>query len=176
MSVLAGLALDLGADFLGRLLRNRGKKGGVGADIADAAVKSIAKKLGVEASDEAISDAIEKSPKAGARILREVSADYSKMAEAASAATRSYHRVLLSDNDSPSYLTRLWRPFCGYLFGLEVASIIFAVVYVIVRGNVDVLINLQPLWAFLGSVLGTHAGVVGVYVWRRSEEKMAGSA
>ena len=176
MSGLAGLAIDFGADFLGNLLRRRGKKGGVGSDIADAAVKSIAKKLGVEANDAVIQDTIRQNPEMGGRILREVNTDYGKMAEAASAATRSYHRVLISDNDSASHLTRLWRPFCGYLFGLEVASIIFAVVYTIIQGNSDVLINLQPLWAFLGSVLGTHAGVVGVYVWRRSEEKMVGAA
>lgn len=169
LPALAALAFDIGAPIIGNLLR---RSGGPTGEIAASTIEKIADQLGTEPNEEAIMQHHERRPDDVASVLRGINGDLARMAEAASDANQSYHRLLKGDRDSVSLLSRAWRPFNGFAFGLEAVLIVVTVCVAIWRGDADTLKALQPLYAFLGTVLGAHASVVGVYVWRRTDEKL----
>ena len=177
MIPLAGIALQVGAGALSNILRGRGgAAGGVAADLADAAIGSIAEKLGVEPSEAAIGEAYQSDPLGAATVMQSVDADLAALAKAASEATGSYHEVLKADAASPSLLARIWRPLNGILFAFSCLSLIGSFCWLMVTGDTVTIANASVAYGFLGTVLGTWAGVVGVYVWKRSDEKRAGAA
>ena len=171
--VLLGLAKEIGAPILAKILRRKGGK--VGA-LAGEAIETIAGRLGVEPTEKAIVAEYDRRPDEVTTVVREIEEKIGEMARAAADATVSYHRTLDGDRDSASVLNRIWRPLNGIAFGVEVMAIVGAAVLKIVQGDVATLTAIQPLYTFLGTVLGAHAGVVGVYVWRRTDEKMRGQA
>ncbi|WP_346915072.1 3TM-type holin [uncultured Roseibium sp.] len=177
MTPLIGIALDVGATVLGKVLRQRGGAAGtVAADIADTAVRSIANTLGVEPTEEAIADHFEKDPYATTEAIRTVNADLGAMAQAASDAVQSYHRVIAADAQSEKLLNRIWRPLNGILFAVACFALVLSFVRLMWVGDVQTIANASVSYGFLGTVLGTWAGVVGVYVWKRTDEKKASAA
>lgn len=168
-AALVAIAADIGAPIIAKILRSRGGRAG---QIAGRTIEAVARQLGTEPSAEAIATRYEEDPENTTAALRTVENGLAELGKAASEATQSYHELLAGDRNSQSLLNRLWRPVNGFLFGIEVFAIVATVVVVIWRGEVDTIRALQPLWSFLGTILGTHAGVVGVYVWRRSDEKL----
>ena len=171
-TILAGAALKYGAPILAELLKRKGGKGGA---IAGTAIKTIAEKLGTEPTQKAVADKFREDPETVGEVMRSVNEDLAAMAGHASDATKSYHQLVLGDSQSKSLLNRIWRPVNGLLFGLEVSFIIFVVGAKIWNNDANTLLALKDLFMFIGTVLGTHAGVVGVYVWGRTTEKL-GSA
>lgn len=173
LPAIAVLAIKIGAPILANVLSRRG---GVAGSIAGETIETIAEKLDTEPTEEAIASAYEHRPEKTAEVFKQVETDFARMAEAAAEANQSYHGLLAGDRDSLSLLNRLWRPFNGFMFALEIAAIVGTVAVKIAQGDVQTLTALQPLYAFLGTILGTHAGVVGAYVWRRTDEKLGSKA
>ncbi|PCI03863.1 MAG: hypothetical protein COB78_05780 [Hyphomicrobiales bacterium] len=170
---IAAIAIKLGAPLLAELFK---RKGGSSGKVAGKVIERLAGELGVEPTPAAIEREYANNPKAVSTVFENIETDLGAVAEAASKATISYHDLIKGDRDSLSLLNRIWRPVNGLLFGLEVATIVFVVCVKIYVGDVETLGAVKPLYAFLGTILGTHAGVVGVYVWRRTDEKRAGVA
>lgn len=168
-AALVGIATELGVPIIASILRRRGGRAG---QIASTTIEAVAQQLGTEATADAIVARYEADPENTRAAFQKVESGMEELATAASEATQSYHELLAGDRDSQSLLNRLWRPVNGFLFGAEVFAIVLTVVVVIWRGEVDTIRALQELWSFLGTILGAHAGVVGVYVWRRSDEKL----
>ncbi len=173
LPAIAGIALEIGLPVLTAIFE---RKGSASSIVASRTLVALAEVLGVEPTEKAIIDKFEAAPEEVTTVFRQVEEDMAEIAEAAADATKSYHDILKDDRDSPSILNRIWRPFNGLVFGCEVALIVGVVSAKILDGDVATLNALQPLYAFLGTILGTHAGVVGVYVWRRSDEKLRSKA
>lgn len=176
MTPFAAIALQVGASAITGLLRRRGGEAGkIAADVADNTVVRVAQSLGVEPTEEAISDLWDKDPDAVTEAVHEVDAEIGEMARAASEATQSYHDLIMEDRESSSLLTRIWRPLNGVLFALSCLALVMSFCYLMLTGDVQTIANASIAYGFLGTVLGTWAGVVGVYVWRRTDEKKAAS-
>ncbi|ADZ70102.1 hypothetical protein [Polymorphum gilvum] len=177
MSPLLAIALDIGANVLAKVLRQHGgAPGGIAADVAETAVRSIANQLGVEPSEQAIAERYAQDPQAVRQAVTAVDADLGAVAQAASEAVRSYHGVLLADAKSDRLLNRIWRPLNGILFALACFALVGSFCRLMYIGDTATIANASVAYGFLGTVLGTWAGVVGVYVWRRSDEKCRGHA
>lgn len=84
-----------------------------------------------------------------------------------------YHETLLADAKG-DLIQRMWRPLNGILFALECLSLVWSFCYLMVSGQVETIQQAATAYGFLGTVLGTHAGVVGYYVHARRKEKEAG--
>ncbi|MCR9057471.1 MAG: hypothetical protein NXI02_09065 [Rhodobacteraceae bacterium] len=176
MTPLAAIAIQVGATALTGLLRRRGGNAGqIAADVADTAIGQITGTLGIEPTEQAISDLWDKDPSAVTDAIHQVDAELGEMAKAASEATQSYHDLIKEDRESASLLTRIWRPLNGVLFAWSCLALIMSFCYLMMTGDVHTIANASIAYGFLGTVLGTWAGVVGVYVWRRTDEKKAGS-
>lgn len=177
MSVLTGIALNVGAAALSQILRRMGgQHGELAADVAQTAVTSIATKLGVEPTEDAIAAHFEEDPNTVTEALKSVDADLAAVAQAASDATQSYHQILQADAKSDKLLNRIWRPLNGILFAFSCTALIVCFCKLMWSGDHQTIANAAVAYGFLGTVLGTWAGVVGVYVWRRTDEKKAGTA
>ncbi|WP_029061317.1 hypothetical protein [Labrenzia sp. DG1229] len=176
MTPFAAIALQVGATAISGLLRRRGGEAGkIVADVADNTVVRVAQSLGVAPTEQAISDLWDKDPSAVTEAIHQVDAELGEMAKAASEATQSYHDLIKEDRESASLLTRIWRPLNGVLFAWSCLALIMSFCYLMMTGDVQTIANASVAYGFLGTVLGTWAGVVGVYVWRRTDEKKAGS-
>lgn len=177
MSALLGIALTVGAPILANVLRQRGgAAGSVAADMAETAVRSVANQLGVEPTEEAIAAKFDEDPHAVSEAVMAVNSDLGTVAQAASDANQSYHQVLLGDAQSEKLLNRIWRPLNGILFALAAFALILSFCRLMWIGDTQTIANAAVAYGFLGTVLGTWAGVVGVYVWKRSDEKKSGAA
>lgn len=177
MSPLIGIALTVGAPILANVLRRQGgAAGGIAADVAETAVKSLADQLGVEPTEDAIAAKFETDPYEVTEAIKTVNADLGEVARAASDATQSYHRLIEADRESPSLLTRIWRPLNGVLFAFSCVALVLSFCWLMVKGDVATISGAAVAYGFLGTVLGTWAAVVGVYVWRRTDEKTARAA
>ncbi|WP_417691530.1 hypothetical protein [Roseibium sp.] len=175
MTPLAMIALDVGARALSKILRQHGGRAGtIAADVAEAAVRQVAGTLGIEPTEEAIAAKYDSEPEAVSDAFKSVEQDLGPIAQAASEATQSYQRLIKGDRSSPSLLTRIWRPLNGILFALSCLALVLSFCFLMLKGDVQTIANASIAYGFLGTVLGTWAGVVGVYVWRRSDEKTSG--
>jgi len=174
---LAVIALDVGASALSKILRQHGGRAGtIAADVAEAAIRQVADTLGVEPTEEAIAARYESAPEVVSEAFQAVEQDLGPIARAASEATQSYQQLMAGDRASPSMLTRIWRPLNGILFALSCLALVLSFCILMLKGDVQTIANASVAYGFLGTVLGTWAGVVGVYVWRRSDEKTSGGA
>lgn len=166
-ATLLGLVTNLGLPVLTKILQ--GDKAGA----IDTVVKRVADELGVPDA-QAIENFVTTDPENVGQILQTIEADYAEIARAASDATVSYHTILNADQKSESILARSWRPLNGILFGFECAGLVAAFIFCMATDRVDVIATASSTFGFLGTVLTAHAGVVGVYTWRRTTEKTAG--
>ena len=177
LTPLAGIALQLGAGALSNILRGRGGAAGrVAAELADSAVGMVAEKLGVEPTETAIDAAFRADPVRSANVIAEVDRDLTELAKAASDATQSYHEVLKADAASKSLLARIWRPLNGIAFAVECLVLITVFCVLMLRGDTSTILSSAGAFGFIGTILTAQAAVVGVYVWKRSDEKRAGAA
>lgn len=177
MTPLVGIALSVGAHALTTVLRDRGgAAGSIVADVAETAIGQIAGTLGIEPTEEAIAARYEENPQAVTEAIVKVDRDLGAIARAASEATMSYHDLIKGDRESPSLLNRIWRPLNGILFALACLSLVWSFCWLMLHGDVQTIAQAAVAYGFLGTVLGTWASVVGIYVWKRSDEKKNGVA
>ncbi len=176
MSLLATIALQVGAPLLAELFK---RKGGAGGKIAGGIVETIAGELNVEPTPKAIKEIYDKNPTLVEPVLHKVEADLGVMAEAASKTMMSYHDLLEGDRNSDSFVNRTWRPLVGYSFAFcssAVIAVIVKVLWKLADGVVIDLTNGVVLIGLVVPVLTLMAGVTGYFGHRRSIEKQAGVA
>ena len=171
-TVIAGLAVKFGAPILKEVRLRRGGRFG---EIAGTAIDAVADGLGTAPDPEAIAEAAEREPARAEQVIRQVNDDLARDTEAMALVMTSYHQTLNEDRQSSSLLNRIWRPLNGMAFACSMTFLVFVVAMKIWEGDAETLTALQPLYGFLGAIFGTWATVVGVYVWRRSDEKIVGA-
>lgn len=165
VSALIGLLATYGVPVILKIVQ--GDKAGA----VNTVIKAVADKLGVEPTEAAIVKAEKEDPGRFNEVIQTVEIDFAAMAESASDATQSYHKLLMQDQQS-GLLSRTWRPFNGYIFGINCSALVFSFVYCMMTGQASVITAAAAAFGFLGTVLSAHAAVVGVYTWRRTTEKI----
>lgn len=172
MAKLPGELLKYGAPVLKGILEN--VVGGIGGRVAGAVVDELAAGLGVPSTKEDVEQAIENKPEEAAEVIRRVEEDFGRMAEAVKDATISYHDVLKEDARAESWLQSRWRPIFAVVFAISFLMITTTICRAVWLGQVDAITALAALTGFLIFLFSTGAAVLGVYVWRRSDEKTEG--
>lgn len=132
-------------------------------------IGTIADRLGIDPTPEAIEDAYDADSGPVVEIIQEI--NEAEIARAFADSTISFHDVLKGDQGG-SWIARNWRPLVSIAFGIECLLLIMAVCFAILF---DIPINseLLPLISLAGTTLTVQAGVVGVYTYQRTQEKKA---
>lgn len=172
MPKLAESLIAHGAPILKGILEN--VVGGIPGRLAGAVVGELASSFGVEPTEEAIADAIEKNPEEATTIIQNMEADASRIAEAASNAAISYHQVLMKDASTEGWLASRWRPIFAVVYSLCYLIMAITICRAVWMNHMSAITGLAALAGFLIFFYSTGAAVLGVYVWKRSDEKMNG--
>jgi hypothetical protein len=165
---IAGPLIRAGATTLGTVIGGPG-----GAAIGAAVGPILADALGVPATPEAVAGAAEKTPDA----VRAVEVDRAielraAIEKAQTEQIKIVNETMLAEMKSEDWITRLWRPAFGFCFCLVWTVHGLAIGHALFLRQYDVIARIPDLTVFYG----VAGAVVGVYAWRRSDEKLAGVA
>jgi hypothetical protein len=172
MSALTDRLIAHGAPVLKGILEN--VVGGVGGRLAGAVVDELASSLGVAPTEEAVAEAIERDPDGASAVIERVETDMARIAEAGRDALVSYHGVLLEDAKAEGWLASRWRPIFAMVYSLCFLMLSTTLCRALWTAEVNALTAFATLTGFLIFFYSTGAAVLGVYVWKRSDEKVAG--
>lgn len=178
---LLGKLVSIGVSFIPGI-------GPIAGPIIGPAVGSIiAKQFGVPNTPEAVAQAVQNSGEAERvealrQATEQVKAQYSWAAAVETGQLRLDETIVTQVNETmraelavESPFKTWWRPFNGWVLGIENAFLGACLVLVIVMamlGNDEPLKKMQEAWALILAVVGVPAAVVGVNVFSRSQEKM----
>jgi hypothetical protein len=146
--------------------------GPVGATAAPLIVGTLAKAFGLEedATPEAVATEINNNPKAPA-IVAEVEKQIGKTAQEIEAAMLETVNVTMREEaKSESWGQRWWRPLFGITFNLVWTTHGMVMAWQMSRGDYSLIAQIPNLTVYYG----VAGAAVGLYVWKRTEEKMAG--
>lgn len=172
VAALAPLFVKFGAPILADLVLSRSPK------IVRDVLGSVATKLGIDANPETIAETLEAAdPRSEAAVYEAEQQDISywtRIAEIEAAMHAETQATMRAEHGARSVLTRNWRPINGLALAAECFMLIATVCVKLLSGDLPDLDAYAPLLAIIGPTLTAQAGVVGVYTWRRSTEKIAG--
>lgn len=163
--ILIGIATDFGLPLLRKALGDR--IGSRNTELAEDVIKAVAKRAGV--SPEELPEVPEKDLLAAAHL-----AELNDMPDLLSKHFESWHEILKRDQESRDTIARIWRPLNGLAFGLACYTVILTVCIAVLL-KIPLKQDLMPLVGLVVPVITAWAGVVGVYVFQRSREKLAGA-
>ena len=147
--------------------------GAAGEAVAGTVIDTIAGKLGIEPTPEALETAIEtRGPEIGAIV--DENAEY--WAGLWETQVIEQNKTMRAEMSAKSVFTRNWRPFVGFAFGFECLALVFTTCGLLISGTVPAFDAFAPILSILGTVFTAQAGVVGVYAYQRTQEKKAGAA
>lgn len=158
---IGGPLINAGATILGTVIG-----GPAGGAIGKAAGGIIADALGVPATPEAVSDAIEANPAAAnaAANSPEVAAAVAQaQLEQVKTINATYQLELKDEN----WIVKLWRPVCGWCFTVILTVHGFAYAKALWFRDFEIIRTIPDMTIFYG----VFGAVVGVYAWGRTAEK-----
>lgn len=160
-----------------------------GAIAGEIAGKLIAKQFGVDPTPEAVSAAIKGSPNEVAIAKLQAATEEAKAmwpAVAAMEAAREQtaqiqvaqvNETMRAELKVEGWFKTGWRPFIGWILGLEIAAIgatlVYAMILAVQTGKDTVLKTLIDSLPSICLYLAIPAACVGVAIWRRTDEKVA---
>ncbi len=166
LSALIPVLISVGAPLLGELVSQ--VAGDPAGKVATSVVNKIAEGIGVDPTPEAIVAEFGRDPEGIAPMIRVIEdEDKTHLVEMLS----SINATMRAEAKAKGLLTRIWRPVFGILFSIVYFLLGLALIYVLVTA-IDPLAVLGVLSGFLVTYLLTGASVLGVYVWKRTDEKI----
>ena len=169
---LGGALLKAGAPMLKSLIENA--VGGVGGKIAGGIVDALAQELGTPAEPDAIADAIERDPSGTAPIVQSIEAQAVKTLDIGTADLSGYLAMLREDQNSEGLLTRIWRPLFAVSYTVLFAMQIVTFLWLLWTDRLDAIIKVEEVTTYLTFMNVAALGVLGIQIWKRTEEKKAG--
>jgi len=165
---IAGPLIKAGATTLGTIIGGPG-----GAAIGAAVGPVLAEALGIPATPDAVAGAAVADPAA----LRAVEVDRAielraAIEKAQTEQIKIVNETMLAEMKSEDWISRLWRPAFGLSFCLVWTLHGLAIGHALFLRQYDIVARIPDLTVFYG----VAGAVVGVYAWRRSDEKLAGVA
>ncbi len=163
---IAGPLAQVGATALGTLIG-----GPAGAVIGNVVGPAIAAALGVE-TPEQVAELAAKAPDdvrsaaATAEALPDVRA---AIAEADARMLAEINATMRAESSSEGWLQRTWRPAFGLSFAFVWTLHGLALAHALFTRQFEIIAKIPDLTVFYG----VAGAVVGVYAWKRTEEKLA---
>ena len=161
-----------GAPILKSLLENA--IGGIGGKIAGAAVDALAEALGTDATPDAVADYIETHPSEATPVVQQVETQMVKTLDIGVGDLSGYLEVLKADQQSEGILSRIWRPLFAVMYTFLFAMQIVTVCWLMWTRQWGTLQELGDIVTFLTFMNVAALAVLGIQVWKRTEEKKSG--
>lgn len=173
MSKLGPALVKVGAPVLKGIIENA--VGGIGGKIAGAAIDALAEALGTPATPDAVATAIETDPVTTGPLVQQVEAQTVKTLDVGTGDLSDYLALLREDQKSEGILSRLWRPLFALVYTVVLMPIqIITVCWLLWTRQLGTLAELGEITTFLTFMNVAALGVLGIQIWKRSEEKKAG--
>lgn len=169
---LGGALLAAGAPILKGVIENA--VGGIGGKIAGAAIDALAEQLGTAADPDAIATKIENEPAASSVIVQQVEAAFVQTMNIGTGDLSQYISILKEDQKSEGMLSRLWRPLFAVVYTALFAVQVVTVCWLLWTRQLGTLNELGEITTFLTFMNVAALGVLGVQIWKRTEEKKSG--
>jgi len=166
--ILAPILAEIGAPLLKGMVERR--FGQTAGDVTNAVVETIAGKLGVDATPEAISEKYTSDPEATRAAVLDTEKEWAEVARGA----MELHGQYLSGIDADAAkggMNALWRPVNGLLFAVGLFAVLLTACFAILA-RIPIDASQLPLVTLVGTVVGPWAGVIGYYVGQRTKEKI----
>lgn len=162
----------VGAPILKGLLENA--IGGIGGKLAGAAVEALAEALGTPATPDAVSEYIEAHPAEATPIVQQIEYQMVKTLDIGVGDLSGYLEVLKEDQKSEGILSRIWRPLFAIIYTGLFAIQVVTICWLLWTRQLGTLNELGEITTFLSFMNVAALGVLGVQIWKRTEEKKSG--
>ncbi len=162
----------VGAPILKGLLENA--IGGIGGKLAGATVEALAEALGTAATPDAVSDYIEAHPTEATPIVQQIESQMVKTLDIGVGDLSGYLEVLKEDQKSEGILSRIWRPLFAIIYTGLFAIQVVTICWLLWTRQLGTLNELGEITTFLSFMNVAALGVLGVQIWKRTEEKKSG--
>lgn len=173
MSKLGPALIKVGAPVLKGIIENA--VGGIGGKIAGAAIDALAESLGTEKTPDAVATAIEEDPVTSAPIVQQVEAQTVKTLDVGVGDLSGYLALLREDQKSEGLLSRIWRPLFAVIYTAVLMPIqVVTACWLLWTRQLGTLSELGEITTFLTFMNVAALAVLGIQIWKRSEEKKAG--
>lgn len=169
---LGGALLKAGAPMLKNLIENA--VGGVGGKIAGGIVDTLAQELGTTSDPDAIADKIERDPAGTAPVVQSIESQVIKSFDIGTGDLSNYVAMLRDDQKADGLLTRIWRPLFAVSYTVLFAMQIVTFLWLLWTDRLDAIVKLQDITTYLTFMNVAALGVLGIQIWKRTEEKKAG--
>lgn len=161
-----------GAPILKGLLENA--IGGIGGKIAGAAVDALAEALGTKNDPDAVADEIENNPATATPIVQQVESQMVRTLDIGTGDLSGYLEVLKADQQSEGILSRIWRPLFAVIYTFLFAIQVVTICWLLWTRQLGTLNELGEITTFLSFMNVAALGVLGIQIWKRTEEKKSG--
>jgi hypothetical protein len=172
MGKLGPALLKVGAPILKGLLENA--VGGIGGKIAGAAIDALAESLGTEATPDAIATKIDLNPSMATPIVQQMESEMVKTLDIGTGDLTEYLALLKVDAASEGILSRIWRPLFAVIYTFLFATQVLTVCWLAWTRQWGTLQELGDVLTFLTFMNVAALGVLGIQIWKRTEEKKSG--
>lgn len=172
MARLGQVLAKSGAPLLKGLVENA--IGGVGGKLAGAAIDALAEQLGVSPTPDKIVEAIEANPTTAPIVVRNVEAQMVTTMNIGVGDLQEYRNLLLTDAKSEGILSRLWRPLFAVVFTFIYAIVVLTICWLMWTRQLGTLTQLGEITGFLSFAFVAGCALLGVDIWKKTEEKKAG--
>lgn len=181
LSSLGGALAKAGAPLLRDIVVNSiGGGNSIQGKIAGTVVDALAEQLGetisgsTEKKAEAVVRRIEADPIAVAPTVKAVEEQFVKTMDMGTGSLDRYISLLELDTKQEGIIARLWRPLFALVFTFCYAVVILTICWLMWTRQWGTLAELSEITAFLTFAFIAGCAVLGVQVWKRTEEKKAG--
>lgn len=144
--------------------------------IGERVVETLSHALDLDKTPEAILQAYEENPKKVTQTIERVEIekreDWIALLEQTLHAQALQSQTLQAEHTAPSLLTRLWRPLFGLVYAVAFLALSLSLVWAVLLSDVEAINALASLSGLLIALYGMGASILGVYVWKRSDEKI----
>lgn len=177
MADWAKALVDAGGPVLKGLIEKSvggGLKGKIVGGIADSVLKSLAESLGTQPTPEAIGQAIERDPIGSTQVVQRLEAEVTQSLDISTGDMTKYLALISEDSKNEGLLTRLWRPLFAIVYTFLFAVQVITVCWLLWTRQLGTLNELGEITTFLSFMNVAALGVLGVQIWKRTEEKKLG--
>lgn len=152
--------------------------GGIAGRIAGAAIDALAESLGVPGSSleekaESVVKKIDADPTGTATTVRRTEEEFVSSVQIGVESLKEYHALLMVDAKSEGLISRIWRPLFALVFTFCYAVVVITICWLLWTRQLATLTNLNDVTGFMTFAFIAGCAVLGIQVWKRTEEKKA---